>query len=104
MRYDDNKVSSAKESDVEGTQAYILFYHRRKSTTGFVKESTYTGIDGYEGINKTDHCSHPTTRQKIEKFEVKTDQDTTLSLIENNESDSSGCTANGEILLEDILD
>ncbi len=110
-------MSTAEESEVEKTQAYILFYHRRENTTSCIPTQTSeTACNRTEETSKTDRCDTQSMQESVETSEVPTDeQDTTVNnitrtsiLVKKHECtshlSSDNSSANGEILLEDILD
>ncbi|CAB3986029.1 ubiquitin carboxyl-terminal hydrolase 19-like [Paramuricea clavata] len=115
LRYDDSKVNNAKESEVEKTCAYILFYHRRKTASSCMKHTLEATSTESEDTSKAGHYDPQAMQESVETSEVATEQNTTLNNFkntsilvkeqENNCRLSADCSStNGETLLEDILD
>jgi hypothetical protein len=108
-------VNNAKESEVEKTCAYILFYHRRKNASSCMKQTLEATSTESEDTSKAGHYDPQAMQESVETSEVATEQNTTLNnfkntsiLVKEQESNSrlsAGCSStNGETLLEDILD
>lgn len=103
MKYDDDKVSSVKEGVTEETDAYILFYHRRESTTGCGPQILEASCTTSEDKSMTGMFE-----ENLVTSEDKRKHDSTVEDLKNTNIPSlhlPDCgTENGETLLEDILD
>ena len=109
-------MNRVKDSEVAETQAYILFYHRRKNATSSNERTSSITPNGSEDAPDTDHGDFRSMRKSVvTHLEAATDQDETFnnsSYVDivvnedgnNSQSTSDSSLANGEILLEDVLD
>ena len=109
-------MNGVKESEVAKTQAYILFYHRRKESASSNEEACVASRNSSKDPGDSDSNSFLRRPESIgTPTEASTNQDDTFHNNSNANSavnkdgyalpSLSGCSsANSEIYLEDVLD